>query len=291
MPHRRIELSYDESTRAAWQPNKPEFAAACNALSLGMPYGEPYVMRSIRNAIPQLEADGHLELVEEVKLYLEQEREHASQHRRFNQILRNQHAGLGRVERWLKASYGFLTRRASDRFGVAFAAGFEAIAFAAARWMDARRHSLFTGADSEPSTLFLWHLAEEVEHKTVAHDVWAATDGSRMRYVGAMSVCFAMLVFFIFCGVLVQLTAWRRLFHPLAWIRLWGWGFAFAFEVMPTMAVTATRSHHPSKQADPSWMSLWLTAYDHETNTIPAWDAPIDAYITSPNPYRAEPAA
>ncbi len=279
IPHRPIRLEYPADLRADWQPNKPEFAAACNALSLGMPYGEPYVMKSVRDALPALEAAGEHDLAAEVRAYLEQEREHASQHRRFNELLRAQHPALRHVERWLKRTYSFLTRRAGHRFGVAYAAGFEATAFAAARWMDARRHSLFRGADPEPATLFLWHLAEEVEHKTVAHDVWAAVDGNRLRYVAAMALCFAMLVWFIFCGVVVQLTAWRRLFSPVAWFRLWAWGIGFAFEVMPTMAITVLPSHHPSRQADPSWMPLWLSAYDPETNTIPAWDAPIDAYL------------
>ncbi len=94
------------------------------------------------------------------------------------QILLAQHPALRHVERWLASSYRFLHRRAGARFAVAYAAGFEATAFAAARWMDRRRHSLFHGADEVPSTLILWHLAEEVEHKTVAHDVWAAVDGA-----------------------------------------------------------------------------------------------------------------
>lgn len=287
VPHRPIHLEYRVETRAAWQPNKPEFSAACNALSMGMPYGEPYVMKSIRDALPAIEASGDIALAAEARAYLDQEREHAHQHRRFNEILRAQHPALRHVERWLKRSYGFLHRRAGHRFGVAYAAGFEATAFAAARWMDARRHSLFHGADPEPATLFLWHLAEEVEHKTVAHDVWAIVDGNRLRYVAAMAVCFAMLVWFIFLGTVVQLAAWRRLFSPVAWFRLWSWGIGFFFEVAPTMAITALPSHHPSQQADPSWMPMWLAAYDPVANTIPAWDAPIDAYLPTPAPSAA----
>ena len=125
-------------------------------------------------------------------------------------------------------------------------------------------------------------LAEEVEHKAVAHDVWAAVDGNRFRYAAAMSVCFAMLVWFIFLGTVAQLTAWRRVLSPLAWFRLIKWGFGFAFEVMPTIAITALPGHHPSNQADPAWMVEWLATYDAETNTIPAWDAPIDSYVQVP---------
>jgi uncharacterized protein len=276
--HRRIRLEWPADTRAAWQPQKPEFAAAVNALSLGMPSGEPYVMQAVHNAAGEIDDP---ELAEQVKVYLQQEGEHSRQHRRFNEILTAQHPALSRVERWLARSYGFLERRAGRKFGIAYAAGFEATAFAAARWMDSHRDELFRGADPEPATLVLWHLAEEVEHKTVAHDVWAATDGNRLRYVAAMATCFTMLVWFIFLGTIVQLAAWRRLFNPVAWFRLWKWGIGFALEVLPTMAVTIVPSHHPSRQADPAWMTSWLTLFDPESGTIPVWDAPLEAYELS----------
>ena len=278
LTHRRIRIEWPPDTRAAWQPMKPEFAAAVNSLSLGMPSGEPYVMQAVRDAAQEIDDP---DLAQQVKVYLQQEGEHSRQHRRFNEILIEQHPALSRVERWLASSYAFLDRRAGRKFAIAYAAGFEATAFAAARWMDAHRHELFRGADPEPATLVLWHLAEEVEHKTVAHDVWAATDGNRLRYVAAMATCFTMLVWFIFLGTVVQLTAWRRLFSPVAWFRLWKWGIGFAFEVLPTMAVTMLPSHHPSRQADPTWMTSWLALFDDETGTIPVWDAPLEAYELS----------
>ncbi len=281
LPHREIRLEWPDNTRAAWQPVKPELSAACNALSLGIPHGESYVIASVRGALDDIDDP---ELTARVRAFIDQEREHSRQHRRLNELITTQHPALKRVERWLASTYRFLHRRAGRRFGIAYAAGFEATAFAAARWMDAHRHELFRGSDDVPSTLFLWHLAEEVEHKTVAHDVWAAVDGSRLRYVASMVVCFLMLVWFIFLGTVVQLTAWRRVLNPLAWIRLFKWGFGFAFEVMPTMAITAMRSHHPSQQADPGWMPMWLATYNPATNTIPVWDAPIEDYLLASRP-------
>ncbi len=68
VPHRPIQLVWQDDTRACWQPIKPEFAAAVNALSLGMPYGEPYVMKAVRDALPDVD-DQALKL--EVNAYLE----------------------------------------------------------------------------------------------------------------------------------------------------------------------------------------------------------------------------
>ena len=274
VPVRAVRFEYPDDTRAMWHPHKPEFAAACNALSLGMPYGEPYVIASVRRVVDDLDDP---ELADRARAYLAQERQHYRAHRRFNELLTDEMPGLLRIEKWLSRSYRRLDRKGSREFNVAFAAGFEAVAYSAARWMDRKRLTLFRGADPVPATLFLWHLAEEVEHKSVAHDVWAAVDGRRTRYAAGMLTSFAMLVFFIFVGTLAQLWSTRRIFNPLAWVRLIGWAFGFAFEALPTMAVTVIRGHHPSDLADPSWLPVWLQEYDEATGTMPLWDAPIAA--------------
>ncbi len=38
-----------------WHPTKPEFAAARNSLSLGMPYGEPYVIAAVRSVLGDMD--------------------------------------------------------------------------------------------------------------------------------------------------------------------------------------------------------------------------------------------
>jgi len=276
VPLRDIRFEWPDDTRAVWHPTKPEFAAACNSLSLGMPYGEPYVIASVRAVLGDINPEVAPGLADEARAYIDQERGHYRQHRRFNDLVTVEHPGLRRIERWMATSYRWLRRHRSRKFNVAFAAGFEAIAFSAARWIDSNRRELFTGADTLPATLFLWHLAEEVEHKNVAFDVWEHVDGNRLRYLVAMSTSFLMLVWFIFLGTITQLWRTRRIFNPVTWFRLTAWGIRFAFEVLPVMAVTALPGHHPRDLVDPSWMPLWLRDYDPESGTIPAWDAPVD---------------
>ena len=71
VPHRPIRLVWRDDTRACWQPVKPEFSAAVNALSLGMPYGEPYVMKAVRDALPQIDDEAlKLELSRMLLRYL-----------------------------------------------------------------------------------------------------------------------------------------------------------------------------------------------------------------------------
>ena len=48
-------------------------------------------------------------------------------------------------------------------------------------------------------------------------------------------------------------------------------GVSLAFTILPDLAVSARKHHHPSQFADPILLSNWLHAYDPETRTLPVW--------------------
>src|SRR5687768_5521648 len=117
-----------------WNRRLPELACAANALSLLMPHVEPYVVRSTRAALPLLDPPlRHL-----ASGYIRQEAAHHHQHRRFNDLVAARYRGVGALEVAMAACYRWLGRRGGLHFGVAFAAGFETVAFAASRWVDHR---------------------------------------------------------------------------------------------------------------------------------------------------------
>ncbi len=265
LPERTLRLEYPEDMDPAWSPRRPEFAYAANAVSLIMPFAEPYFVKSVRSAIPQLD-DADRTPAEE---YLRQELQHHVQHRRFNQIVTARYPRLTRIEGWMRRTYGGFSKTRSQRFNLAFAAGSETIAFTLARWTENHLDELFTGAEPVPSTLFLWHLAEEVEHKSSAFDVYEAVDGSRLRYLMAMVMSFVILAWFTGISALTMMATDHRLLHPVSWFRLLKWGLSFAWVGLPTLVVSSLPGHHPSDFADPIWMSSWLTHFDPETGTIP----------------------
>lgn len=258
LPVRRPKPSYDEHTDPVWTPQRPEFACAANSVSLLMPFMEPYFVRSVAAALPHLDAD----LESRARSYIGQETQHQHQHRHFNRYLTAHYPGLCRVERLADSVYRWLGAHRSPGFNLAFAASSEAIAYAAARWSAERRTTLFAGADPAVAELFLWHLAEEVEHKSVAYDVFAACDGSRRHYVGAM-VCSLLLVLgFVVAGTTVLLAAERRLWHPVAWVRLSLWALTFAFELLPILVVSTLPGFHPDQWTDPLWYDVKLRELD-----------------------------
>jgi predicted metal-dependent hydrolase len=247
-------LEVPDDLPPAWHPYLPELAYAANSISLLMPYVEPYLARSVRAVLDDL--DGPLR--EQTADYVRQELAHHVAHRRFNDVLAAGCPSLPRLERLIGRTYRWLGRSRSERFGVAFAAGSESIAFAIARWADQHVAVLFDDVDPGVSSLFLWHLAEEVEHKSAAYDVFEALDGSRLRLAGASLVSLVLLIGFSMAGIAVQLRGARRLWSPLAWLRVTRWSLSLAFTVLPTVAASCLPGHDPRTCADPVYLSQWL---------------------------------
>jgi uncharacterized protein len=268
LPVRRITFSYPSELNAAWSRRLPELAAAANSVSLLMPYAEPYFVRSVRVVLQDLDEP----LRSEAEAYARQEIGHHVQHRRFNDLLVAQVPALARLERLMERVYGGLGRRASTRYNLAFAAGSETIAYSLARWTEAHLDALFDDADPVPATLLLWHLAEEIEHKSAAFDIHRALDGSRWRYAHAAALSLALLAAFTVAATIIMLVRWRRLHAPVAWWRLTRWAVSFGFVVLPTLAVSLRRDHHPSQLADPVFLPAWLRLYDPATRSMPLYD-------------------
>jgi predicted metal-dependent hydrolase len=263
---RRISFEYAEDLDPVWNKSVPEFAIAANSISLLMPFVEPYVIKAVKAVSSDLCGP----LVNEADAFCRQEAQHHKQHQAFNRILATHYSGIPRIERWMKRTYDWLFRTRSRGFSLAFAAGAETVAYCLARWTEARLGKLFRDAEPTMATLFLWHLAEEVEHKSVAYDVYQAVDGR--RWLAAVAMFWAALITGVFgvAGSLYFLKAEGRLLKPKTYLRMIPWTVSFIFELLPAMAVASlSKKHHPNDLADPQWFALFLEGYDAETGRIP----------------------
>ena len=263
---RRPSFPFDADLPAAWNPRLPEFAYAANSVSLLMPYAEPYFVKSVRAVIDQLDGD----LKAQAEDYVRQEASHHAQHRRFNEVITRGHPFLKRLEGWMGGVYSWLGRTRSVKFNLAFAAGSEAIAYALARWTEPRMHELFDDADPVARDLYLWHLAEEVEHKSVAYDVFKALDGSKLRYTFTMVLSLHLLGLFTVLSTYTMLISSKRILHPMSWWHLTKWAFSMVWHVFPDLAVSTLPNHHPTDFTDPPYLTTWLGMFDEETASVPA---------------------
>ncbi len=305
---RRVTFEYPPDLDVMWTPQTPEFACAANAVSLLMPSIEPYFVKSIRAAATNLSPERY----DDVETYLFQEAQHHKQHVIFNTMLLERYPKLQPLERFMKRVFGWLSDTRTIDFNVAFAACAETVAYSAARWAADRRHELFTGTDDVAATLFLWHLAEEVEHKSSAFDVYLAglassnltesiqsdrlvsteervnsrpvqrSFGEVFRYLTVMICALAVIIPFIFAGTAVLLTYERRLFWPVSWFRLFRWSVMFAFEALTNLGMSLFPSHHPTDFTDPIWFQVWLAEFDAQTETVPIWNKSASSDTSGP---------
>lgn len=265
---RRVRFEYSEDFDPSWHPLLPELACVANSVSMMMPHAEPYVAKSVRACLADLDKP----TAARARHFVAEELQHHAEHRRFNQAILADQPGLARLDRLMAWTFAKLSRR-SPAFNVAFAAGFETIAYAVARWVEGRLGELFHGADDEAATLFLWHLAEEVDHKSVAFDVFQQTSGRRRTHIAAMTTAMVLLGFFAAAGTVQMLWHQRRLFRPIAHWRMLVWTLSFTFDMLPAMVVSTLPGHHPSKLVDPPFYRQWLEHFDADDGTLPIWSS------------------
>jgi len=184
--------------------NDPAGLSSSVALSLSLPYLEPYLIRTMRVALDQI-ADP--ELAADVRAFSAQEGHHFRAHAQFNRWIvgklpPEQAAEIGPLESALKADYERFSQTKSLRFNPAYAEGFEAMTCSAALAM--AEHGAFEDDSMMPGgEIWAWHMAEEIEHRTVAFNVLQHLVGSYpyrivvgtwsqwhyVRYIGRFARC------------------------------------------------------------------------------------------------------
>lgn len=150
-------------------------SAFFNALSMSFPLGEQYFMDSVRAGLKTLPPDVQQGFAAEVQGFVGQEATHRRIHSLFNQQLEAQglaNAMERRIARRLQAH-----AHLDVRMHVAATAATEHLTAMFADWMLAHPDTL-GGSEARLRTLWLWHSAEESEHRSTAFDVYHAIGGN-----------------------------------------------------------------------------------------------------------------
>jgi predicted metal-dependent hydrolase len=176
---RKIRFSFDESIELDGSDEMLASLLPMLGLSMTMPYLEPYLIRTMRSALPQISDP---ELAEDTRRFSQQEGHHYRNHSLFNDRIRKSFdpataERLRALERDMEADYQRYTKGKPLRFNVAYAEGFEAMTCASALAM--AEHGSFDQPQMLPGgEIWAWHMAEEIEHRTVAFNVYRHLVGS-----------------------------------------------------------------------------------------------------------------
>ena len=254
---RRIAFAFDEAINPVWHPARPEWSHMVNGASLAMPYLEPFLIRTVTEALKQVDDPA---LKADVHGFIGQEGVHFQSHRRYNEILKRHYPELGQVEAGLEADYRRFQKR-SLKWRLAYTAGFETMTMGITEWLIRSRGQLFAGSDSAIASLVLWHMVEETEHKNVAWDLYNHLYGDwRGRAWGL--VCGTAHVALAsrkgYAAMLRRDGLWR---NPLSRLRLWIMVARFLIHTSPAMLRSLLPGYHPARVRDPAWVSHWADAY------------------------------
>jgi predicted metal-dependent hydrolase len=187
---RRLLIDLKPPIAARWNGGDAFRSAFFNALSMSFPAGEQYFIDSVRAGLKALPAERQQVLAQEVQGFIGQEATHRRVHGLFNEHLQKQG-----FDNWIErhAARRLAAHTGDDlRNKVAATAATEHFTALFADWM-LRHPEALEGAEARLRTLWLWHSAEESEHRNTAFDMYQALGGNhqwRVRVFRYITVTF-----------------------------------------------------------------------------------------------------
>lgn len=254
---RKLLIDLNTPFAVRWNGGDAFRSAFFNALSMSFPLGEQYFMDSVRAGLKTLPEDQRARFAAEVQGFVGQEATHRRIHSLFNGQLKTQ-GFTNALER--RAAKRMQTSAHMDvRVHVGATAATEHLTAIFADWMLAHPEAL-EGSEDRLKTLWLWHSAEESEHRSTAFDVYQAIGGNhewRLRL-------FRYITFTFFSDVTRQTI--RNLWHDKALFRWSTWRSAGRFLFGKDGVISSNRAQwraylredfHP-RQQDGSRSEQWL---------------------------------
>jgi predicted metal-dependent hydrolase len=240
-----------------WNGGDAFRSAFFSALSMSFPVGEQYFMDSVRAGLKTLPEEKRAAFAAEVQGFVGQE----ATHRRVHALFNGQLDALGYANTIEKRALARIKKQAGmdPRIHVAATAATEHFTALFADWM-LRHPEALEGAEERLQTLWLWHSAEESEHRSTAFDIYQAMGGG---YAWRLRVF--RFVSFIFMFDLLRQTV-RNLWHDGALFSVSTWRSAakllFSKDGMIRGNVDMWRDYlredfHP-EQHDASRSQAWL---------------------------------
>ncbi len=219
---RRLLIDLETPFARHWHGGDAFRSAFFNALSMSFPVGEQFFIDAVRNGFKALPLDKQERFREEVQGFVGQEATHRRLHGLFNGHLEKQGLVNAWAPRALKRQK--LLEGLDPRHALAITAGYEHFTAIFADWM-LRNHDLLDGAEPRLKTLWLWHSAEESEHKSTAFDLYCALGGSHKKRIA----WFRRVTFFFLTDALRQTVNNLRRDGTLWKWRTWKSGASYLF--------------------------------------------------------------
>lgn len=255
---RRFAVDFTGGFARHWLGGDPYLTHLFNALSASFEQGERLFCRSLR-AVRGGVLPG--DLAAEVRSLLGQEGEHLRVHRQFNAELVRQGFPYDRELKWTRWTNGVDARPLVTRVAITaafehFTAGLSHGVLYFPEWMG--------DADEPLRTCWQLHAGEELEHSSVAFDVYQAIGGNyHTRVLWMLRIAF---VFARETGLQTwlnlrrdgELYKWRTVRSAA---RMWLGRHGIAWLVFASLVRYLSPRFHPSRYIDAEKNARWLSAH------------------------------
>lgn len=263
---RRLLIDLNAPFERQWCAGNAFQTAFFNALSMSFPFGEQFFIDAVRGALPLLAPDAQQRWQAEVRGFIGQEATHRRIHAMFNGQLERQ----GLEDSWtprMKQRMALLEGQ-DPRHALAITAATEHFTAIFADWL-LRHPRTLEAVEPRLRTMWMWHAAEESEHKCTAFDLYRAVGGAeswRRRWMRRVTLLFLTdLLRQTVANLRHEKQLWKRSTWRQAWQTL------FSREGLLNSNVRAWRAYfcptfHPSEQ-DGTLAQQWLA--DHHDSYTP----------------------
>jgi uncharacterized protein len=267
---RRLLVDMEQPIPRHWCAGDAFRTALFDALSMSFPVGEQFFIDSVRNGFKALPPEKQEQFREEVQGFIGQE----ATHRRLHALYNAQSEKRGLVNHWGPRALSRLKRLEGQdpRHWLGITAANEHFTAIFADFM-LHNADLLGDRDERLKTVWLWHSAEESEHKSTAFDLYVALGGGyewRMKWMRRVT-------FFFLTDTLRQTVDNLRRDGTLWKWSTWKSGFSYLFGKRGLVTLTykpwkeyARRDFHPNQQ-DSSASVRWLR--EHDDKFVPVGQA------------------
>lgn len=174
-----------------WHSNDPYRTAMWNALSIPLPAGEKMFVDSVRHHMNELEDDA---LIAHAKGFIQQESMHRKAHENYNETLCKQRGYvLEELETPVKKLIQYVHDNYSPKYRLACTVCMEHMT-AILSDVTLRDERWLNGAHADMKSFWNWHAVEEIEHKSVAYDIFLALGGNPILLKSVMKILLPMTI-------------------------------------------------------------------------------------------------
>ncbi len=166
---RRVKFALDDMTNKYYYGGNPQISAFFVALSVGFPPGEAEFIKSVKLFEDQITDP---KLREEVQNFAHQEAHHSLQHKLLNKKLVELGYDISPIEKVFHEKLAKRERDWSPEQRLARTVAAEHVTATWAHWSLENEHRMQPFPESMRRML-QWHAIEEIEHKSVAFDVYS----------------------------------------------------------------------------------------------------------------------